>query len=331
VALPEQSVTEPGPAAGGAVTKPGSSIAASRNGRRRAPRLLDLYCSEGGAGAGYWLAGFDVVGVDHRPQPRYPFEFVQADVLEFLAAGGAEGFDVVHASPPCQLFTSLRALSLASGSMKPHLNLIPPTRAALRAWGGPYVIENVPGAPLEEPVRICGSSLGLDLRRHRLFESNVALMTPPCAHGWQTPRFEVRLGMPNSRSDGKDRKSALSAVVSVVGNSVIAAEARRAMGMPWATRDGCSQAIPPAYTQLLGGQLAHVAGVTKLAELARPGRRVEDLVHNVTKRATSEVVLVAHGLVAAVCSVCGDPFVRAATGRRRLTCGDRCRKALSRR
>jgi DNA (cytosine-5)-methyltransferase 1 len=208
----------------------------------RRPRLLDLFCGQGGAGAGYWLAGFDVVGVDIKPQSRYPFEFIQADVLEFLAAGGAQGFDVVHASPPCQLFTSLRALAIGSGSrVLETVSLIEPTRELLRAWGGVYVIENVPGAPLETPVRICGSSLGMDLRRHRLFESNATLMTPPCAHGWQTPRFEVCLGMPNSRSDGKDRVNPLSTVVSVVGNSVIAAEARRAMGMPWATRDGCSR------------------------------------------------------------------------------------------
>ncbi|HUR85664.1 MAG TPA: hypothetical protein VMY78_09985 [Solirubrobacteraceae bacterium] len=221
----------------------------------------------------------------------------------------------------------MRALAVASGSRKVHLNLIEPTRALLRAWGGPYVIENVPGAPLEAPMQLCGSSFGLDLRRHRLFESNVPMLGPPCAHGWQSPRFEVRIGQPNSRSNGKDRINPLSAVVTVVGNSVIAAEARRAMGMPWATRDGCSQAIPPAYTEHIGWQLLQALGVTKRGEL---NRHVQDLVA-VTKRASTSEVLAANGLVAAACVICSEPFAQAATGRRRQTCGPRCRKRLSRR
>jgi DNA (cytosine-5)-methyltransferase 1 len=219
-----------------------------------APVLLDLFCKAGGAGKGYADAGFTVVGVDIEPQARYPFEFHQADALEFARKVLGE-FDAIHASPPCQAFTTLLPLARATGSTREHADLIAETREILRRSRRPYVIENVPGAPLEAPVTICGSSLGLDLRRHRQFESNIPLLVPPCAHGWQTPRFEVRMGQPNSRSNGKDRKNPLSPVVTVVGNSVLADEARRAMQMPWATRDECSQAVPPAYTELIGLQL----------------------------------------------------------------------------
>lgn len=305
------------------VTKRASSIAdvTKRPGR---PRLLDLYCGEGGAGAGYWLAGFDVVGVDNRPQPRYPFEFHQADVLEFLDAGGGVGFDAIHASAPCQLFSCMLALARASGSRKVHPNLIAPTRDRLRVIGLPYVLENVPGAPLEEPVRLCGSSFGLDLRRHRLFECSIPLLVPPCAHGWQVPKFEVRIGQPNSRSGGKDRINLLSAVVTVVGNSVIADEARRAMGMPWATRDGCSQAIPPAYTQLIGAQLLAAAGASRNVSSSRD---VEDLVRRRPFRDSHEVLALSR---AGSCSWCGGLLEHASTGRRRRTCSDRCRQARKR-
>ena len=240
---------------------------ASQNGQR--PVLVDLFCKAGGAGMGYDQAGFDVVGVDRDRQPRYPFRFIQADALEFLAAGGAEGADAIHASPPCQLHSSMLALARATGSTKDHPELVAPVREALRATGLPYIIENVPGAPLIDPVRLCGSSFGLDVRRHRLFESNVPLEVPACAHAWQVPRFEVRIGQPNSRSGGKDRKNPLSAVVTVVGNSVIADEARRAMEMPWATRDDCSQAVPPAYTRWLGMQLLIVVFQARAAAVRR--------------------------------------------------------------
>jgi DNA (cytosine-5)-methyltransferase 1 len=240
---------------------PGAAYSVTVLAHRRAsqntgrPLLLDLFCKAGGAGKGYQLAGFDVVGVDRDPQPRYPFEFIRADAIEFLAAGGWQGFEAAHASPPCQAFSSMRALAIATGSTKQHPELVEPVRELLRSTGLPYIIENVPGAPLVDPVKLCGSSFGLDLRRHRLFESNIPLEAPRCAHGWQEPRFEVRIGQPNSRSNGKDRKNPLSPVVTVVGNSVLADEARRVMEMPWATRDECSQAVPPAYTHWLGMQL----------------------------------------------------------------------------
>ena len=144
------------------------------------PRLLDLFCGAGGAAMGYHRAGFDVVGVDIRPQPRYPFEFHQADALEFLL----DGFDAIHASPPCQAHTALSVMWNA----REHPNLIPETRRLILEIGLPYVIENVVGArrELDHPVEICGAALGLgtathQLARHRLFECSFPAMVPPCA------------------------------------------------------------------------------------------------------------------------------------------------------
>src|SRR5581483_312695 len=131
---------------------------------------------------GYYRAGFDVVGVDTKPQPHYPFRFIQADALEYLRLGPISWYAAVHASPPCQAHTSLRGMWNA----KEHVDLIPPTRELLRKTGLPYVIENVPGAPMDAQVMLCGSAFGLgipgaQLRRHRLFElSGFWMMSPPC-------------------------------------------------------------------------------------------------------------------------------------------------------
>src|SRR6266700_1704986 len=142
------------------------------------PRLLDLFCGAGGAAMGYHRAGFDVVGVDIKPHPDYPFPMIAMDALDALAgAVRLDRFDVIHASPPCQAYSALRVLNTAT-----YPDLVKPVREGLRQWGGPYVIENVPGAPLLNPVRLCGTEFGLTtrtdrhgqvwLKRHRLFESN---------------------------------------------------------------------------------------------------------------------------------------------------------------
>ena len=138
------------------------------------PRLLDLFCGAGGAAMGYHRAGFDVVGVDINPQPHYPFAFHQADALEYPLAG----FDAIHASPPCQRFSTMTQ-RWARSSSRPGPD--EPTRSRLRESMLPYVIENVAGAPLVGPIRLCGSSFGLPVRRHRLFEmSSPPLLVPPC-------------------------------------------------------------------------------------------------------------------------------------------------------
>lgn len=201
------------------------------------PRLLDLFCGAGGAARGYQEAGFYVVGVDNRPQPRYVGdEFVLADAMTFPLGG----FDAIHASPPCQAFSVMRSLHNA----KEHQNLIPETRRRLRATGLPYVIENVPGAPLETVFMLCGSMFDLRsdrgyLRRHRYFESNVLILAPPCNH------VGVAVGVYGHGSAGLGQRM----------RTANRDEARILMGTPTMTRDGMSQAIPPAYTRYVGERL----------------------------------------------------------------------------
>ena len=200
------------------------------------PKLLDLFCCQGGAGMGYHLAGFDVVGVDIAPQPRYPFEFHQADALEYLSEHGRE-FDAIHASPPCQAHTLAQRLM-----GNEHPDLIAPTRGLLEAIGLPYIIENVPGSPLHNPGELCGAMFGLGTYRHRLFESNVSLEFPV-----HLPHTARTTKMGRAPKDGE--------MMHVVGNFSGVAKAKEAMGIDWMNRDGLRESIPPAYTRFLGGQL----------------------------------------------------------------------------
>jgi DNA (cytosine-5)-methyltransferase 1 len=216
------------------------------------PRLLDLFCGAGGAAMGYSRAGFEVVGVDIKPQPRYPFEFWQEDALEVLVdvfermrgdfTGGGP-FDAIHASPPCQ------AYSVATRDKTGHPDLVAETRELLEKTGLPYVIENVPGAPMQNYVVLCGSSFGLKVRRHRLFETNWPLMVMPCSHGMQGQPVGVYGG-----GTGKSQKRGRKVMSS--------AEALEVMEMPWANRAGATQAIPPAYTEFIGQQLLEHIRVT---------------------------------------------------------------------
>lgn len=207
------------------------------------PRLLDLFCGAGGAGMGYHQAGFDVVGVDINPQPRYPFEFIQADAL-VLDRAFVAGFDAIHASPPCQLFTVYR--NNKKQAFKPALNLIPETRAGLQESGLPWVMENVPGAPLVNPVRLCGTSFPpLEVRRHRMFESNFELVAPPCDHGRLTERkYPGSTNRPNGRT-----------VCNIGEYRVPLCIQRRAIGIDWMNLEEISEAIPPAYTRFIGEHL----------------------------------------------------------------------------
>jgi DNA (cytosine-5)-methyltransferase 1 len=220
-------------------------------------RLLDLFCGAGGAAMGYHRAGFDVVGVDIKPQPNYPFEFVQADALEVLSQGlerphrgpyPLDEFDAIHASPPCQAHVAgMAAANRALGRELDHVDLIAATRELLRSTGLPYVIENVVGAPLERPVRLCGSSLGLDVRRHRLFETSFALMAPPCMHGVEDGDYWT-----SWRPKGETRRAK---TVQVYGQAAEKHHWGPAMGIDWMTFDELAEAIPPAYTELIGHQL----------------------------------------------------------------------------
>jgi DNA (cytosine-5)-methyltransferase 1 len=212
------------------------------------PRLLDLFCGAGGAAFGYHQAGFEVVGVDINPQPRYPFEFHQADAMTFPL----DGFDAIHASPPCQGYSTI------TPDKTRHPRLIGPIRERLQATGVPYVIENVEGARryLRHPVKLCGSSFGLAVRRHRYFESNVPLMSIPCAHGRVRP-IGVYGDHPENdhdyrRPDGT-RRGAKALTVD---------HAREVMGMPWATWPEIVEAIPPAFSSFIGEQLLEHLAVT---------------------------------------------------------------------
>jgi len=221
------------------------------------PVLLDTYCKAGGCTKGYQRAGFYVVGVDIEPQPNYcGDEFYQADAIEFIEKNW-RGFDVIHASPPCQKYTRMnKGLLQSQGVSREHPDLIEPTRRVLQATGLPYVIENVEGAPLLDPIILCGSSFGLLVQRHRLFESNMFLMSMPCAHGWQ------KMDKPPLHRLAGHRKALMSRVVGVYGHGRGKGDDKplwqRAMQIDWMTRKEMAQAIPPAYTEFIGRQLLNV-------------------------------------------------------------------------
>lgn len=216
------------------------------------PRLLDLFCCAGGAAMGYCRAGFDVTGVDIVAQPRYPFEFVQADALEYVARHGHE-FDAIHASPPCQKFTALGRLHHKNGYGAWHVDLIAETRRALQRIGKPYVIENVPGAPLENPIMLCGTMFGLRVYRHRCFESSWLMLAPShIAHDDLTP--------PAGR--GMSPKGFVTVSGSGGVQGVPYEYLCGAMGIYWMRKPELSQAIPPAYTEYIGAYLMQALEVT---------------------------------------------------------------------
>lgn len=236
------------------------------------PLLLDLYCGQGGASKGYADAGFEVVGVDIEPQPRYPYRFLQADALNAmhtLLDGGVlcyfkdhgalalklEDFAAIHASPPCQSRSDAQRIN-----GNDHVELVGDTRVLLQQTSLPYVIENVTGKPADprdeliNPVPLCGSMFGLRTYRHRLFETNWLLPTP------EHPEHvapQAKMGRPVR--DGE--------FLHIVGNFSGVALAREIMGMPWANRDGLREAIPAAYAEYVG---KHLMTVVKHRALRAP-------------------------------------------------------------
>ena len=205
-------------------------------------RVLDLFCGAGGASMGYAKAGFDVVGVDIKKHKDYPFPMVVADIKNIQPAD-LLGFDLIHASPPCQPFTSLMNLAKAQGKETNKEDLLVFTRTLLRATGINYIIENVPGAPLIRPVQLCGSSFGLKVRRHRLFESFLQLKGSECDHKAQGRPIGVYGSMRDQIPNGGR-----------TANSV--EEAREAMGIDWDMKwSDLVEAIPPAYTEYLAHQI----------------------------------------------------------------------------
>lgn len=215
-------------------------------------RLLDLFCGAGGAATGYYRAGFtEIVGVDVKPQPHYPFTFVQDDALEYLAAHGHE-FDVIHASPPCQAFTKYKNLGNRRDLPSRYPDLVAKVRKGLEQTLRTWVIENVEGSPLQSHLVLCGSMFGLDVRRHRVFESNVMLFKPSsCDHSiWPPNRF------PGGRSRERGGPRVLVRGTVEVGKwNIPLAIQSAAMGIDWMKLTELSEAIPPAYTEFIGKQL----------------------------------------------------------------------------
>ena len=193
---------------------------------------------------GYHRAGFDVTGVDISPQRHYPFTFIEADAMTFPLGG----FDAIHASPPCQLYSVANNIH----GRTDHPDLIAPTRDLLIAAGLPYVIENVPGAPLRDHFTLCGLSFGLGVKRHRLFESNVFMMVPPCGdHRGDWLLVFGHTVLTRGKVVGKAKGGGNSIRRQHVGTD----RGRAAMGIDWMNRDELSQAIPPAYTEFIGARL----------------------------------------------------------------------------
>lgn len=280
-------------------------------------RLLDLCCGGGGASVGYARAGFEVRGVDAAEQPDYPYEFEVGDALTWPLVG----YDVVVASPPCQRYSRITP----AHARDRWPDLVGPLRDRLRAavLAGEisgYVIENVPGAPLRDPVTVCGSAFGLAVQRHRLFESSFVLAGTGCAH----------VGDP----------------VPVYGSvpAVGVAAAREAMGIGWLPWSRLVEAIPPAYTEFLGRQvIRHLGRGRSVGELevvpsawSRSFRRFVQVASVAVGDRDSSSGSVAVGRPvsslspARFCLVCGEPVEAAATGRIRRYCSQVCRQAAFR-
>lgn len=218
----------------------------SDNGHYQKPRLLDLFCGAGGAARGYQNTGFHVTGIDIQPQPRYAGDvFIQADALDYLREHGQE-YDAIHASPPCQRYSRITSMQLRNN----HPDLIRPVRELLVATRKPYVIENVPDARhlLINPIRLCGTSFGLHIRRHRYFETGGfefgLFQVPACVHDERKIVY-LTGSTGNHKSSFRRRDFTLE-------------EKKTASGIDWMTSKELDEAIPPAYTEFIGRQLVKV-------------------------------------------------------------------------
>lgn len=214
------------------------------------PRLLDLYCGAGGAARGYVDAGWEVIGVDRQAQQNWPWpdNFIKMDAMRALDLLDLRNFDAIHASPPCQTHSTLRYRREDRAGGEETISLV---RARLARANLPYVIENVVGAPLLEPLMLCGSMFPetIGVRRHRLFECSFPVEQPECHHELQTPRYH----------NPDKRGGELTSVVNVHGSPSYPGEAqlrKQVMGIHWMTNRELTQAIPPAYTEWLGMKLA---------------------------------------------------------------------------
>jgi len=223
------------------------------------PTILSLFCSAGGDSVGYHRSGFDVIGVDILTQPNYPFEFVHANALEMLADLArwpkAHRLAAIHASPPCQRYSDL-AHRNGNGDAWP--DLIGPVREMLEATGLPYVIENVEGAPLRDPITLCGTMFpGLRVIRHRLFETNWGAAAPT-----EHPSHPLVFTHDKRKAHYGRLDQDTSFVQVTGGGNCTVANKRAAMGVPWMTGAEANEAIPPAYSEFIGRQLIKRGGLT---------------------------------------------------------------------
>lgn len=238
------------------------STESAADGAEARPRLLDLFCGEGGAGMGYSRAGFNVIGVDNSPSrlSAYPFVSHRADAVEFLLEYG-RNFDVIHASPPCTGYS--RGTAAIPDRLERYDRLIAATREALRIVGRPYVIENVEDAKTElrDPVLLCGRMFGLGaldddgtplvLDRHRLFESNLLLSAPSPHRPHRRDGTQVAGVYSGARRDKYEARYIRKGAYVPPSLDVL----RALIGAPWMSEQGCFLSIPPVYTQHLGGQI----------------------------------------------------------------------------
>jgi DNA (cytosine-5)-methyltransferase 1 len=264
------------------------------------PRLLDLFCGAGGASVGYHRAGFDVVGVDLHPQPNYPYEFHQADALTFPL----DGFDAIHASPTCQTFSL--ASAWRPGTKEKYPDLVTPMRLRLHAEATvPFVIENVPGAPIRQDVLLCGEMFGLRLHRHRYFETEGFLVMQPAHSG-----HRLKGALTNCHIEAGYTRQ-------VAGNFAGMASASEAMGIDWMTRLELAEAIPPAYTEFIGGQLldqvneyrllGFMAGVIDAYLTAEPNTRAPGVIpHQIGYTATPATAETVNGRLSSKSSLTGS-------------------------
>lgn len=218
----------------------------------KAPRLLDLFCGAGGASVGYHHAGFEVVGVDINNQRDYPFEFYQADAMTFPL----DGFDFVHASPPCQTYSITKHTH-----DKKHPDLLEPTRKRLQESGLPYIIENVIGADMPGSIVLCGASFALTatdtdgtklvLKRHRQFESNMPMMGLECACAVYKRRGYKVGGVYGGGSTNRLYSENIGLSGYTPGKKI----REKLMGIDWMTIVSLNQSVPPVYTEFIGIQL----------------------------------------------------------------------------
>jgi DNA (cytosine-5)-methyltransferase 1 len=199
------------------------------------PLLLDLCCKQGGASKGYVEAGFEVIGVDIEPQPRYPFQFVQADAFDFLANEDLSDIDAIHVSPHCQGYSAIARFK----DMSMYSQDVDKFREALKRTGKPYIIENVMGAPIQNGIILCGTMFDKELLwRHRHFESNVYLYEP-CPHKHK--------GSP----------------ITIAGNMFTKEQGVYLMEIDWMDKKGLANAVPPFYTKFVGNQIIEFLGHNK--------------------------------------------------------------------